>query len=96
MEAKREALLLEASERNFMGSTLQDKLAQLDSTKPRAYRTLHAVSFAHITFVIDDYGILLSIFSLAFCFCYETNIDLVLFLLFNANLHNYFNRAFSP
>ncbi|KAF7137496.1 hypothetical protein RHSIM_Rhsim07G0258700 [Rhododendron simsii] len=42
MEAKREALLMEASERNFMGSTLQDKLAQLDSTKPRAYRTLHA------------------------------------------------------
>ncbi|KAH7848158.1 hypothetical protein Vadar_034453 [Vaccinium darrowii] len=42
MEAKREALLMEASERNFIGSTLQDKLAQLDSTKPRAYRTLHA------------------------------------------------------
>ncbi|KAI8549094.1 hypothetical protein RHMOL_Rhmol07G0324000 [Rhododendron molle] len=42
MEAKREALLLETSESNFMGSTLQDKLAQLDSTKPRAYRTLHA------------------------------------------------------
>lgn len=49
MEAKREALLMEASERNFIGSTLQDKLAQLDSTKPRAYRTLHAVSVAHIT-----------------------------------------------
>ncbi|KAF5956150.1 hypothetical protein HYC85_009006 [Camellia sinensis] len=42
IEAKREALLMEASESNFIGSTLQDKLAQLDSTKPSPYGTLHA------------------------------------------------------
>ncbi|XP_052188990.1 peroxisomal nicotinamide adenine dinucleotide carrier-like [Diospyros lotus] len=42
MEAKREALLKEASEGNFMGSTLQDKLAELSSIKHRPYGTLHA------------------------------------------------------
>ncbi|GFS35918.1 mitochondrial substrate carrier family protein [Actinidia rufa] len=42
MEAKKAALLMEASECNFIGSTLQEKLAQLDATKPRPYTTLHA------------------------------------------------------
>ncbi|XP_059634762.1 peroxisomal nicotinamide adenine dinucleotide carrier-like isoform X3 [Cornus florida] len=42
MEAKREALLREASENSLMESTLQDKLDELDSTKPHPYGTLHA------------------------------------------------------
>ncbi|KAA8514761.1 hypothetical protein F0562_017940 [Nyssa sinensis] len=42
MEAKTEALLREASENSSMGSTLQDKLARLDSIKPHPYGTFHA------------------------------------------------------
>lgn len=43
MEAKRDAILREASESGSRDlSTFQDKLAELDSTKPRPYGTLHA------------------------------------------------------
>ncbi|XP_021296909.1 peroxisomal nicotinamide adenine dinucleotide carrier-like isoform X2 [Herrania umbratica] len=41
-ESKREALLREASESSLIGSRLQDKLAELDSTKPHPYGTIHA------------------------------------------------------
>jgi adenine nucleotide transporter 17 len=41
MEERREALLREASERSLIDS--QEKLAALDSEKPRPYGTLHAV-----------------------------------------------------
>lgn len=45
MERKREALLREASENNGIDdSTLQDKLAELDSMKPSPYGTLLAAS----------------------------------------------------
>lgn len=43
MEERREALLREASERSLIDSTLQDKLAELDSEKSRPYGTVHAV-----------------------------------------------------
>lgn len=43
MEERREALLREDSERSLIDSTLQEKLAELDSEKPRPYGTLHAV-----------------------------------------------------
>lgn len=42
MEQKREALLREASD-SSAASTLHDKLAQLDSIKPRPYGTWDAV-----------------------------------------------------
>ncbi|XP_062163626.1 peroxisomal nicotinamide adenine dinucleotide carrier-like isoform X2 [Alnus glutinosa] len=42
MEERREALLREDSERSLIDSTLQEKLAELDSEKPRPYGTLHA------------------------------------------------------
>lgn len=44
LEAKKEALTREASESNLIGSSLQEKLAELDSIKPHPYGTLHAVS----------------------------------------------------
>ncbi|KAL2487717.1 Peroxisomal nicotinamide adenine dinucleotide carrier [Forsythia ovata] len=42
VEAKREALLKEASENVLTRSSLQDQLAALDSVKPRPYGTLQA------------------------------------------------------
>ncbi|XP_021671744.1 peroxisomal nicotinamide adenine dinucleotide carrier isoform X2 [Hevea brasiliensis] len=42
MERKKEVLIREASESGLQGSALQDKLAELDSIKPRPYGTLHA------------------------------------------------------
>ncbi|RVW51006.1 Peroxisomal nicotinamide adenine dinucleotide carrier [Vitis vinifera] len=43
MEAKKEALLKEASERNLIGSpNFQDGLAKLNAMKPLPYGTLHA------------------------------------------------------
>ncbi|XVE90917.1 hypothetical protein DITRI_Ditri20bG0114600 [Diplodiscus trichospermus] len=42
-ESKKEALLKEASENSLVASRLKDKLAELDSTKPRPYGTIHAV-----------------------------------------------------
>ncbi|XP_015575851.1 peroxisomal nicotinamide adenine dinucleotide carrier isoform X2 [Ricinus communis] len=41
-EGKKEALLREASESGSTGTTLQEKLTELDSIKPRPYGTLHA------------------------------------------------------
>ncbi|KAK6228816.1 Mitochondrial substrate/solute carrier - like 10 [Theobroma cacao] len=41
-ELKREALLREASENSLISSRLQDKLAELDSTKPHPYGTIQA------------------------------------------------------
>ncbi|KAJ7973657.1 Peroxisomal nicotinamide adenine dinucleotide carrier like [Quillaja saponaria] len=41
MEEKKEALLGGASESRFMPSSLQDKLDELDTTKPRPYGTLY-------------------------------------------------------
>lgn len=43
MEERKEALLREASENGLTGSEFQDKLAELDSIKPRPYGTLQAV-----------------------------------------------------
>ncbi|KAM7257194.1 hypothetical protein ACFE04_012935 [Oxalis oulophora] len=42
MEGKREALLQEASENGLVDATLEDKLTELDSIKPRPYGTLQA------------------------------------------------------
>ncbi|KAJ9535533.1 hypothetical protein OSB04_un001335 [Centaurea solstitialis] len=42
MEAKKEALLRESSEGSLTGSSLHDKLCELDSVKPNPYGTLHA------------------------------------------------------
>lgn len=42
MESKKEALLKEASENGLIGSTLQEKLDELESTKPHPYGTIHA------------------------------------------------------
>ncbi|KAE8684413.1 Peroxisomal nicotinamide adenine dinucleotide carrier [Hibiscus syriacus] len=42
MESRKEALLKEASENSLTDSTLQEKLAELDSTKPRSYGTIQA------------------------------------------------------
>ncbi|XVF41277.1 hypothetical protein PTKIN_Ptkin01aG0267700 [Pterospermum kingtungense] len=42
MESKKEALLKEASENSLTGSRLQDKLAELESTKPHPYGTIQA------------------------------------------------------
>ena len=44
MEEKKEALRKAASESTIADSTLQDKLAELNSIKPRPYGTIHAVS----------------------------------------------------
>lgn len=43
MEERKEALLREASENGLTGSEFQDKLAELDSIKPRPYGTIQAV-----------------------------------------------------
>lgn len=51
MEGKREALMKEASE-SSTGSTLQDKLAELDSIKPRPYGTFPAVRFNYFCLAI--------------------------------------------
>ncbi|OMO66659.1 hypothetical protein CCACVL1_21032, partial [Corchorus capsularis] len=42
MESKREALMREATENGFTASILQEKLDELDSTKPHPYGTIHA------------------------------------------------------
>ncbi|KAK9048606.1 hypothetical protein SSX86_032430 [Deinandra increscens subsp. villosa] len=42
LEAKKEALLREYSESGLIGSSLHDKLRELDSVKPNPYGTLHA------------------------------------------------------
>lgn len=42
IEGKKQALLREASERSSIDSTLQEKLAELDSIKPHPYGTLQA------------------------------------------------------
>nr|XP_043609696.1 peroxisomal nicotinamide adenine dinucleotide carrier-like [Erigeron canadensis] len=42
LEAKKEALIREYSESSLVGSSLQDKLRELDSVKPNPYGTLHA------------------------------------------------------
>ncbi|XP_050268094.1 peroxisomal nicotinamide adenine dinucleotide carrier-like [Quercus robur] len=42
MEARREAILMEGSESGLIDSTLQEKLAELDSEKPCPYGTVHA------------------------------------------------------
>ncbi|GKA18127.1 peroxisomal nicotinamide adenine dinucleotide carrier-like protein, partial [Tanacetum coccineum] len=42
LEAKKEALLRESSESNLIGSSLNDKLRELESMKPNPYGTLHA------------------------------------------------------
>ncbi|XP_048432795.1 peroxisomal nicotinamide adenine dinucleotide carrier isoform X2 [Pyrus x bretschneideri] len=47
MEERKEALLKEASKNCLTGSALQDKLAELDSIKPRPYGTLQAVHEVH-------------------------------------------------
>ncbi|XP_074295563.1 peroxisomal nicotinamide adenine dinucleotide carrier-like [Silene latifolia] len=44
MERKRDALLREASENNWIDSTLQEKLAELESMKPKPYGTFQAAS----------------------------------------------------
>lgn len=44
METKKEALRREASESSSASSTLQNKLAELDSMKPQPYGSLYAVS----------------------------------------------------
>lgn len=52
IEDRKDALLKEASESCLISSTLQDKLAELDSLKPRPYGTLQAVSFSfRFTFI---------------------------------------------
>ncbi|KAF8031331.1 hypothetical protein BT93_D0500 [Corymbia citriodora subsp. variegata] len=47
MEGKKEALLAEALERGWQESTLHDKLAELESVKPRPYGTLQAAQEVH-------------------------------------------------
>ncbi|GJW43927.1 peroxisomal nicotinamide adenine dinucleotide carrier-like protein [Tanacetum coccineum] len=42
LEAKKEALLRDSSESNLIGSSLNDKLRELESMKPNPYGTLHA------------------------------------------------------
>lgn len=51
MEGKREALFRKASESSSVGSTLQEKLTELDSIKPRPYGSLQAVciQFFHLS-----------------------------------------------
>lgn len=56
MEGKREALVKEALE-SSTGSTLQDKLAELDLTKPRPYGTFPAV---RSNYFLPDHSILLA------------------------------------
>lgn len=45
MEEKKEALRKAASESILAGSTLGEKLEELNSTKPQPFGTIHAVSF---------------------------------------------------
>ncbi|KAD3338149.1 hypothetical protein R6Q59_027118 [Mikania micrantha] len=42
LEAKKEALLRECSESSLIGTSLHDKLREIDSVKPNPYGTLHA------------------------------------------------------
>jgi len=44
LEEKKEALRKAASESSLAGSTLEEKLEKLNSTKPQPYGTIHAVS----------------------------------------------------
>ncbi|KAJ1427648.1 Mitochondrial substrate/solute carrier [Sesbania bispinosa] len=44
MEEKKEALRIAASESSLAGSTLEDKLDELNSKKPRPYGTIHAAN----------------------------------------------------
>lgn len=44
MDEKKEALRKVASEYSLAGSTLEGKLAELNSAKPRPFGTVHAVS----------------------------------------------------
>ena len=53
MEAKKEALQKETSERILIGSpTFQDGLAKLNAMKPLPYGTLHAVGIISISFLL--------------------------------------------
>lgn len=59
MDEKKEALRRAASESTIADSTLQDKLAELNSIKPRPYGTIHAVSIFlfHFSSRINSYSI---------------------------------------
>ncbi|KAF9686544.1 hypothetical protein SADUNF_Sadunf02G0000300 [Salix dunnii] len=48
IEGKKQALLREVSERSSIDSTLQEKLSELDSIKPRPYGTLQAAREVYI------------------------------------------------
>lgn len=49
MEAKREAMLMEASDADATDiEALKEKLSELDSIKPYPYGTFHAVGISYI------------------------------------------------
>ena len=54
MEAKKEALLRESSEGSLIGSSLHDKLCELDSVEPNPYGTLHAVGTVNISMFLSS------------------------------------------
>jgi hypothetical protein len=51
MEEKKEVLRKAASESMLAGSTLEDRLEELNSTKPKPFGTIHAVSVDFFIFV---------------------------------------------
>jgi len=75
MEEKKEALRKAASESTIADSTLQDKLDELSSTKPRPYGTIHAVSLLfHFPSLTTAYSLqwsgIVCEFSSCSCSCY--------------------------
>ena len=71
MDEKKEALRRAASESTIADSTLQDKLAELNSIKPRPYGTIHAVSLFdfHFNSLIITYSIHWSVIQCRFSSC---------------------------
>lgn len=56
LEAKKEALLKESSKSGLIGSSLHNKLRELDSLKPNPYGTLHAVGSIEISMFFCRHG----------------------------------------
>jgi hypothetical protein len=65
LEEKKEALRKAASESSLVGSTLEEKLEKLNSTKPKPFGSIHAVSLLLLN-INRNFKLPLSITSMIF------------------------------
>lgn len=80
LEAKKEALRNEASRSVIIGTSLQEKFAELDSIKPQPYGTRHAVGTVYIYGILVTYTILGT--PKSSCSCHLLHVDFRVVLLY--------------